>query len=711
MAALTAPMPLEDMQEQGADDRRADVLPILKTLRSQSIGFDNDKDITDARARALDYYKGEHKGYVLKDLPALENRSTVVTTEVADAVETAIPDLIEVFTNGDDSLTFQAFGQEDAEQAKQETDYVRHVIFQQNDGWMLLYTVFKSALLSKVGVFHYYWDGDEEYAESEAIASEPQIEEMVAQGLDLVAIEPAGTVNIFGAPQFRVTVRQVTAQGHVKIEAVAPEDFTVAPGTVKLCDATYCAMRTRASVQQLIADGYDAEKVRALNSDEAHKDERQARDTVNETNEADDSAHPDLREVDIVVHYLRMDLEDEGKPQIWRIVTGNDETVELEREKRARIEFAAVCPYPMPHRFYGQSLADKTIPIQAWMTSITRQINDSVYFANNQRPEIAFNEIIEGQTLEAVVDNTPGKPIITKTGNGVKMIPPGKPAFDALAYLEYIKTVAEQRTGVVRNANGLNPDTLHKTASGAEILIGAAQKRIRMMARLFAEGGLRDLFIGVHDLLRSNATMKDTIQLRNRWVEVDPSSWSRRKNVTIDIGVGSGGRERDLAVFREFAALIEKVIAMQRGTSGPFIMPPNLYQLIDAYADKLGIKGVERFIADPSQQPQQPGQQGPSPEEKAAMAEVEMQKQKIAGEMQIKQFEAAETAKLERFKAEQRAQMERERMAEEKIQARERMIAEMELERERMALRASMEAETMGDPKLTPTRPGGSLSA
>lgn len=657
----------EDGMEEAADDgdaiSSAQLLNILREQRSNSIGFDNDKEISGERARALDYYKAEHAGAVAKDLPVLENRSRVVSSDVADAVETALPDLIEVIAGADDSITFQPANQEDEKSAEQETDYVRHVIFQQNRGWQLFYDAFKDALICKTGVFHFCWDGETEYQEAETIATEAQIEELAQMGVEIVSVEPTGTMAPFGgmtAPLMKVTTRKVCKEGHVAISVVAPEDFTVAPETVLLSETNYCAMRTRDTVQNLIAQGYDEDKVRSLTTDEVSEGERQSRDTLEETDQGENASQGDLRLVDIVVHYIRLDIEGSGKPQIWRVVTGNGENVELEREKRARIEFAAITPYPMPHRFYGQSLADKTIGIQAWKTSLTRALNDSAYYANNQRQEVSEAELVPGVTLEALVDNQPGKPVVTKTGMGLRPIQSGNPGFDLLAALEYINTVAEQRTGVVRNAQGLNPDTLHDTKGGAEILIGAAQKRIRMMARMFAETGLRDLFVGVHDLLRSNATMKDTIRLRNKWVEIDPSSWGRRKDVVIDIGVGSGGKERDLAGIREFS---EKVIAplvqVQGGLNGPLVSKENIYALSDKYGSRLGLKGVERFITDPAQLAEM---EAKAKAERQARGEPEPQpppspeEQKVKGELELRAKEHADTMQLEQAKLSAKAQ-------------------------------------------------------
>lgn len=682
------------------------LLGILRAERENSVGFDYDSTLQDDRERALNYYKGD----VSQDMPVMPNRSSVTSTDVADGVERALPDLIEIFASGDDGITFQAVGAEDEDLAKQETDYVRHVIFQQNKGFRTFYTAFKDALLSKVGVFKFYWDAEPEFQEYTTETKEVGLEELNRMGVEVIDI---GDVDEMGV--MKVTVRRQVSNGRVCIKAWAPEDFTVAEDTVDLCDTTYCAARSRSRVQDLLADGYDPEKVATLSneSDSASEVIELARDTVDETsqNETEDAAIDELRVVEVIEHYIRIDLEGTGKPQIWRIVTGNDEAVVLEMEKRSRIEFAAITPYPMTHRFYGQSLADKLIEIQKWKTALIRMLNDSGYFALNQRLEVNINRATP-DTIPALLDNQPGRPIPTQ-GDALSNVESGGPTFDMLGAIEFANTVAEERTGIVRNAQGLDPDTLHDTATGAKILIGAAQKRLRMMARLFAETGIRDLFLGVHDLLRSNATMQDTIRLRNEWVDIDPQSWNRRKDVVIEIGVGQGGREEEIAKFDLFVNRMSQVIEMQEGPGG-LVTEENIYAALDAYGDRLGIKGLERFITDPKMR--EPEEEGPS--EAEMMMQMEQQKfqmqhdfekQKAQAQLELDAMKAEAAATAQREKQALDMQLAREKADMEAMLAREKMELEAELAAEKAMLEAAIRERTEAA-KLSTNRPGGSLA-
>lgn len=670
--------------------KKADLTKILTAQRNASVGFDNDKDLNQDRADALDYYRGKPEGAVKRDQPTLANRSTYVSTDVANGVELMLPDLVEVFLAGDDTITFLPVGPEDIAVARQETDYTRHILFQQNRGFLILYTGFKDALISKTGVFHFCWEGEPEYEEYTTTCSEPQLEEIQQQGLEVVSAEPTNAVSMNNFPVFHYTLRKQISDGHVCIMNVPPENFTVHRDTTILADTEYCAMRTSVSRQSLIEKGYKKKDVMKLEVTSNDDIEEMARDDNDEHSNPSEAGSNMLEMVDIITHYIRIDLENTGKRQIWRVVTGNDESIELEREKRSMIEFAAITPFPIPHRFYGQSLADKLIQIQKWKTSVTRAGNDHLYFANNQRQEVKKAGIVVGTTIEQLINNEPGAPVITEDGNSLKPIQNNTLGIDLLGYLEYINTDAENRTGSVRNAGGLNPDTMHETKGGAEMLNAAALKRVRMMARLFAETGLKDLFVGIHDLARQNATMKDTIELRGKWVDVAPSEWRRRKDMKINIGIGSGGTEDDLLRQREWRGALAQIVEVQGGVDDPdgIVTKQTIYDTAVDLADKLKIPNADRQLQNPTDVAKRKAMTGEKdePQEPPEVTKMKM-------ELQVEQQTQAARIQLETEKAKTKAQIDIATMREQAAVERERMEGEMKLKREMAALEAQIARE------------------
>lgn len=625
--------------------------------RQNSVGYEHDEELYAQREQALNYYKGE-----MPDVKALPNRSKATSSDVSDAVESVLPDLIEIFTGSDDVATFSPVGEEDEEAASQESDYINHVVYEQNAGWFQLYTAFKDALLVKTGVWKWWWDDYRYEEETLKGLNTVKLQELYVQsqqpesGFEIVGAEPEEEADPLLGQMFSVTISQRTGGGKACFEAIDPIDLMVGRDTVRLSEATYVAHRTRTRAQYLIEQGYDADLIAKLPNYDSDETEEldQARDTAGESNE--EGENNILRQVEVIEHYVRVDYDEDGKTETYKVLTGGDEAVVVDIERVDVIPFAAITPYPVTHRFFGRSLADLMVEIQRIKTALLRLMLDSGYFALNQRTEVAMDKASEF-TISDLLNNTPGRPVRSRTGDAVRPIGAGSLNFDVQGALEYIATMGEQRSGVVRNAQGLNPDTLHDTAKGAQALMSAAQKRVRMIARVFAETGLKDLFLGLHDLLRNHATEAETAKLRGSWVPIQPASWRRRKDMTIDIGVGSGGRMEELIAFRELAATMQNVMELQAQLTGnplggPYVTPKNFYEFGKRYIERLGIKSVDAVWTEPAAEQMmamlQP-QQGQDP----MAAEVA----KEQGKMQLEVMKLQSKADIERFKAQLEAQL------------------------------------------------------
>lgn len=643
------------------------LLAILANERKNSIGFDHDDALAGERETALNYAKG-----VMTDIPSLPNRSKAVATVVSDAIETILPDLVDIFT-GEDVATFAPRGPEDEDGAQQETDYVQHVFFDQNNGFMVLYAMFKDACQSKTGVGRWRWE-EAQYGETEVFENRTAMEaQSLQQYGEIVSVEPQAFTAPMAEPLFTVELRQVLQPGCVKVEAFPPEDLTVGADTVRLSEATYCALRTRQRAQDLILDGVDEDVVSRLTAYTSNDESLDlARDTVDESDDQVEGVG-DLRMVEVVEHYIRL------KGQLWRVLTGNDEKVLIQKEEVEEIQVAAITPYVVTHRFYGESVADKLLEIQRIQTVLTRMALDSAYFALNQRMSVDMTKANE-HTLTDLMRNEPMMPIRMASAGAVTPIQSPGLSFDAFGALEYFETMAEKRTGIVRNAQGLNPDTLHDTAKGMAALVSASQKRVRLIARIFAETGVKDMFLGIHALIRKNVSQAQKARLRNKWVDVDPTKWGNRADMTIEIGLGSSGREAELQAMAMLTETMEKLVNLQGGAQGPIVDLKNIHALATRQAQKLGFKAPELFFTDPSEAPPQQPQADPAQAE--AQAQMQMEQAKLQMQMQASQAKAQADLQIAEQKLTAEMELARYKTDAEISLKREQLAAELQLKRE-----------------------------
>lgn len=635
--------PLEELSENEPVERKKrlkldddDFLAIVAAEFSAAIGIDAGDEVAADRIKAMEYFKGD----VSADVVTMPNRSKAVSTDVADAIYTALPDLCEIFVGGEEIGAFRAVGEEDEEGAKQETEVVNHVIMEQNDGFGLIHDAIHDALLQKVGIFHFYVEEEESYS-TERLEGQNSIQlAMAQQSGEVMNVEPSGADEL-GNALYAFHVRKKKTAKCVRIESVDPSRFGVARDTKDLRDATYAVMLTTPRAQELKQRGFDPDLVDDLSGFNAslNSEADRARDTAGENAQpyGGEDASYDLRMVAVHVHVVRVDADGDGEPEIWRVITDQGNSVVLDKEQLPCVPFAAGSPYRQPHRFYGRSLADLLMEIQRIKTALTRMHLDGGFFAINQRHEIDVTRSTEW-TLQDYLNNVPGNPVRTR-GSAISPLTSTRSDFNALESLEYWATVAEQRSGVVRNAQGLNPDTLHDTARGAEALMSAAQKRLRFIARTLAETLFKGLFVGVHTLLRTAGSQQIAVRLRNKWTPVDPSSWGERNDMTIEIGLGAAGRDAELIKLNMVLSWAEKVAAIQQGFGGPLLKAENAHKMLKRLTQQAGLKG--EYWTDPETNPMPEQPQAPDPEMVKADMAMKAKQAEMQMQMQMKQAEMA----------------------------------------------------------------------
>ena len=661
----------------------SDRLALVADEFARAVGRSTD-ELNAQREKALQYIKG-----VMDDVPSLPGRSSACSTDVSDAIEMALPDLIEIFT-GEDIATFRPVGPEDVEAAQQETDYVKHVFFEENPGFLNLYSAIKDALSIKTGVFKVF---GEEYEEPE--------EEFEGQSLDQLAsaVQKHGDRVYLKSDLGDMTDPEMTVdfcirakkKWRARVMAVPPEDFGVSKDTVLLSESPYCFHKTRLRAYELKRRGIDAAKVDALPAYGVIDNQvKQARDRTDQ--EVDDRGGlGDHRIVEVIEHYI------DGEDGRYRLLTDGSALTLLEEDEHPTVPFSAITPYIVPHQFIGESVADRLIEIQKINTVLTRMTLDSGYFALNQRMYVNMDKANDW-TIADLLRNEPNVPVRGKGDNAIVPLTSGGLSFDTLSAIEHFSVAGEKRTGIVRNSQGLNPDTLHDTARGAMALMSESQKRVRLIASILAHTGIKDVFLLLHRLLRQNATQAETVRLRGKWVDIDPSSWANRQDMTIEVGVGSAGKDAEMARLQAGMVTMQEIIGMQGGVEGPLVKLDNIYAYLKRYFEKgLDFKSAEPFLTDPAEQSEEP--QAPPPPDPAvleAQAKLQMAQQEAMAKQEMVQQQAFADMELAKVKAQAEVETARaiaqERAALARAEAEERALLKRQENAEAMQMKREMAA-------------------
>lgn len=599
-----------------------------------ALGYKDGK-LTEQRSDALDRYYGKRYGN------EQEGRSQIVTRDVADVIEWIMPSLMKIFTSGDKVVQFEPQGPEDVEMAKQSTDYVNHVIMRQNPGFSIIYQWFKDALLQKNGIVKHYWDDSSETLREEYknLTEEEFTALLLDDGVEVLEHTPNGleaSDEISLQPQqvtHDVVVSRTYDDGQVRIEAVPPEEFLIDKYAKSIDSARFVAHRVKRTKSELIQQGYPKSKIEnVFNNDEAnYKAERLSRFS----HEQDNSPEGDIDDgIWVTECYLRVDYDNDGIAELRKVTKVGDEL--LDNEAVDSVPFSSLTPIPMPHKFYGLSIYDLISDLQLIKTTLMRNLLDNMYLTNNGR-----YEVVEGQAnLDDLMTSRPGGIVRVRTPGAVN--PLGTPQLDANSFnmLGYLDSIREERTGVSKNSMGLSEGALksHQTATGIGQVMTAAQQKIELIARVFAETGMKDLAQSVYQLVQKFEQPEKIVRLNNQWVNLYPHEWKTKMDCTAQVGLGFGNKDMNLMHLGRLSQTIQMIA--QHPQAGMLLKPKNIYNLVAEQIKAMGMKNVDDFITDPGDA-QVPQQQGPTPEQQAKQAEAQLKAEEIKVKLQKLQQESA----------------------------------------------------------------------
>ena len=701
---------------EGAAMSDDELASLLSQHEAQAVGYYDD-EISAEQATAIDYYYRR-----MDDLPAAEGTSSVVDGTVAIVIDNALAAILKPFVSADDTVSFAPRGPEDEDQAKQATEYVNYVFNCDNAGFTILHHWFKDALLTKLGIVKTWWHETTKTVEEKVIAEDEMQLAYLREDERYAGEEqnPDGT--------FTVTLATVEEDGRVVVENIPAEEFRITPFARSIERPVYCGHYPRNITRSyLIEMGIDPEIVEGLptfTTDGMEESRRNARYQDEKFSDSGESMpHKSQDIIGIRDEYVVIDYDGDGIAEYRRILRVND--IILLNEEVEDNPFSTLCPVPMPHKVYGLSLADQTMDLQRISTVLWRQTLDNLYKSNNPRPVLPEgSERADGSTAESLMDFAPGSAIF-EGRSPIRFEAVPFVADKSFPMLEYVEQQQEARTGIGRSGQGLDTNALKKggmTATEAAIMNSGRNARAEMIARIFAETGVKRLFKQILSMVVKYQPKERMIRLRNEWVEIDPRNWSVDMDLQVSVGLGMGDRGEQLASSQ---AVMETMAELGQTPFASLIDEQKVYNAVARHFTAAGVKNIDDFLNEPKEAdpnaPQQPKE--PSPEEQAAQAEMQMQAAKLQSEQQMQQakmqgeqqlaelrlqIQAQENAtKIELAQAQAAAQAE---LARDKAEF-EAQLAEQKLQQElQLAERRMQMQERMGDQKLSKNREGGDLS-
>ena len=608
---------------------------LITRIRSEvtgSLGYMGDT-ISQQREQAMAYYYGLPFGN------EIDGRSQYVDSTVQDTIEWIKPSLMRVFASGDEMVKFNPHGPEDVEMAKQATDYVNYVFTKDNPGWEIMYSWFTDALLSKNGIVKVWWDEYEE-EEREEYRNLDEISLISLISDDGVEVVEHTEITEGDQPYHDLVIKRKSYDGRIKIENVPPSEFLISRESKNLQDARFVChrvLKTLSELREMYPDeNLEAEELGGGDDMTNFSAERLERYKFDESaqywegwGDAGFNEEEGLRTYWLYESFLKTDYDDDGITELRKICSVGNKI--LQNDAIDKIPFVSITPVKIPHKFFGLSVADLVMDLQLMKSTLMRNLMDNMYNQNFGR-----YAVLEGQAnLDDLLTQRPGGVVRVKSPQAVT--PLATPALEPYSFqmLEYLDGVREARAGVSKMSQGLDENALtsHTTATAVNAVMGAAQSRVELIARNFAETGVKDLMICIYELLHKNQDKKRMIMLRNEWIPVRPDVWRDKFDCTVSVALGSGNKDQQMMHLSQMLQFAGE--AMKGGL--PIVSVQNMYNLGASLVKAMGFQNVDDYLTDPSQMPPQEEEQNPAEQAKLLEAQVKQEELKIkSAEVQIK---------------------------------------------------------------------------
>ena len=542
-----------------------EIVAILNRELRSSSGYIGG-EIVSRRRKSLEYYLGKPFGN------EQEGRSQVVSTDVSDTIESLMPSLMKIFTAGDNVFHCEPAGPEDEKVAKQASDYINHVFYKENRGFSALYTAFKDALVQKNGILKVYWDDSEKTTREE-------YKKLTDDEYNLLLADD-----------------EVTESEHQEYDEEFKDN-----NDKSIESANFVCHRVSMTRTLLVEMGYDKDMVYDLptGNSEDYLEDRQVR--YQDTDFSSPQDRGDSSSDEILVHecYVRLDVNGDGKSELMKVcLAGNGSYKILDMTEVDSIPFVSMTPIIMPHRFYGRSVSELIEDIQLIKSTVMRQMLDNMYLTNNNRIAIQDGQV----AMDDLLTNRPGGIVRTKQppANVMQVMAAQPITEQASGLLNYLDSVREARSGVTKSSQGLQTDSLNTdTATGMNQVLTQSQMRMELIARTFAETGVKDLGIKIFELLCKYQQKEKLVRIRGEFVPMAPYEWRNRVNLSVKVGLGTGSKEQQLILLNGILQRQLQAIQLQQNVYGPVVNLKNIYSTLQKLVENAGLGSVEPFFMDP----------------------------------------------------------------------------------------------------------------
>ena len=545
------------------------------------------------------------KEFYEKMFPVLSKTSSLTSCDVADTIEWTLPALMKMFTASEDVITIQGVTVEDDKAAELMQKLINYQLQRKNKFFSVLYQWFKDALITNLGIVKCYWDREEKVVkQTQQIAlSEDALMQFQAQYGDKMKVIEAvpdiatGVINVtFEAPKI--------IKNQPIIENIIASEFRFSSDANNLDNADFVSHRKIVSIDYLrkkAKEGlYDKQAVKDV-AERVKEPDYTALDYDNNPNLDDRKQQTDKgrTKTELYECYVKMALKDDEDAELenYIVTMCQDVILRIEENHYGRHPFFVISPSIDPHKVYPtHGFTDLVGPLQHLKTAMIKQLAHNVAISNNPQMGIDVSQLVD------INDVLESRQLVRLNGpvrEAMQTIDRPQLQPWTFSMLDYIDQQRASRTGITPYNQGIDSNSMNKTATGVNLIQQAANQRIELIGRMFNEMGLIPLFRFLIELNQKFIDQETVIRLTNEQLTIRPDDLNGDFDLVTNGGMGASSKETEMAQAQNLGALIEKLIPT--GITGT----QQIYNASKKILESMSIKNVDDYLVPPDQIQQQ----------------------------------------------------------------------------------------------------------
>lgn len=599
----------------------------LKTLSKKEkekilLAFTNCRDIAKRQYREIvepeikrrrkiceadeDYYK--------EKFPQLSKFSKYRSKDVKGACQWILPGLLEAFTGSECPLTVKGVNIDDDPKAEKIQMLLQYQLEKKNQFQPFCHAEIEAALQENWGIAKVWWKREETRKPMEMLVDIQDEAIMTALMNSLAAgkIDIVKVTDVEGQPNYiKLNYDEIVIKtNHPVLEFLPSSELRYTPDAPDLQHCKFVAQR------KVVNGDYLKRKERDgiyENIDKALKEYSQGNiypeelDRINDPDRAELQKRPSdgdmaSKEVELYEAYLSVDYNNDGIYEKLIVHAIGDTLIRVAVNDFEEPPFYICSAFYDPNAVFSRaSFSDYLEQYQDVKTALIRQI--IVNQSKNNTPRVFVNE--RNVDMECLLGGDEIIPVQGDPTNAMSVPPQLQLSQSVFEVLQFTQSELEALSGSTRYSQGLDSNSLNRTATGITAIMGASEKRNKLIARSIAE----HFFIPIYKfLIRLNQKYledEQMVRLTNESVNIRKEELDIDYDLIVNVGQGAGSREQQIQYLIYVLQSIYPSLTQQG-----IVNSKSWYNLVCKLLEALGLRDVSAYLMDPdSPEAQQAAQQ------------------------------------------------------------------------------------------------------